>query len=206
MKLIWKGKFESMDQLPIGELPENAVRFREPETPAKLSMVASLFLIPVLFLLIAAVVVKILLGFTKGDYTLYNPWGWVLALAMILPHEVLHAVAFPKHAEVQVWYSLKNMMAFVVSTCPTSKARFIFLSLLPNLVFGFVPLLIWMFVPDEQRQLSGLLFSFAAFSLMMGVGDFLNIFNALTQMPKNSITQLSGFHSYWYMPEHRKNI
>lgn len=30
MKLIWKGKFKSFDDLPKNELPENAVKFKEP--------------------------------------------------------------------------------------------------------------------------------------------------------------------------------
>ena len=35
----------------------------------------------------------------------------------------------------------------------------------------------------------------------MGGGDFMNMFNAAVQMPLGSLTQLSGMHSYWFMPE-----
>lgn len=200
MKLIWKGKFESEEQLPLGKLPDNAVKFKEPETPAKLSLVASIFIIPVIIVLGAAVFIKKQLISGIVSFEIFNIWGMVLALLMVFPHEFLHAIAFPKDAEVEVWYSVKNMMAFVVSTYPTSKSRFIFLSLLPSIVFGVIPLAAWIFIPSEFYQISGLVFSFASFSLMFGVGDFLNVFNALTQMPKGSITQLSSFHSYWYLP------
>lgn len=200
MKLIWKGKFESEEQLPLGKLPDNAVKFKEPETPAKLSLVASIFIIPIIIVLGAAVFIKKQLISGIVSFEIFNIWGMVLALLMVFPHEFLHAIAFPKDAEVEVWYSVKNMMAFVVSTYPTSKSRFIFLSLLPSIVFGVIPLAAWIFIPSEFYQISGLVLSFASFSLMFGVGDFLNVFNALTQMPKGSITQLSGFHSYWYLP------
>ena len=38
------------------------------------------------------------------------------------------------------------------------------------------------------------------FSLSSCVGDWYNVFNALTQMPKGAKTYLCGFNSYWYMP------
>lgn len=200
MKLIWKGKFDSVDQLPVGNLPTNAVKFREPETLAAVSLVASIFLFPVFIIIGVAVYTKIQLGSTFSSLGLFSIWGILLAFLMVVPHELLHAIAFPKHSEIQVWYSLRNLAAFVHSTCPTSKLRFIYLSLLPNIIFGFIPLILWIFIPFEFIGISRVVFSFAAFSLLMGVGDFLNIYNAITQMPKNSYTQLSGFNSYWYLP------
>ncbi|MCI8497238.1 MAG: DUF3267 domain-containing protein, partial [Clostridiales bacterium] len=34
-----------------------------------------------------------------------------------------------------------------------------------------------------------------------GAGDYYNVFNALTQMPKGARTYLYQFNSFWYMPE-----
>lgn len=200
MKLIWKGKFENEEQLTVGTLPENAIRFKEPETPEKLIRAAGLFIIPVIIIIGVAIYIKKLSGGNFVFSDMVNIRGILLSLLMAIPHELLHAAAFPKHAEVEIWYSFKYAMAFVFSSCPVSKSRFIFLSLLPNIVFGFVPLISWIFIPSEFSQISGIVFSFATFSLTMGIGDFLNVYNAATQMPKDSITQLSGFHSYWYLP------
>lgn len=140
MKLIWKGKYEGEEQLPVGNLPDNAVRFKEPEAPAKLNVIASLFIIPVIMITAAAVIIKMQLKEGNSYHINLNIFGIILAFLMVFPHELLHAIAFPKEAEVEVWYSIKNMMAFVVSTCPTSKLRFIFISLLPSIAFGFIPL------------------------------------------------------------------
>ena len=81
-----------------------------------------------------------------------------------------------------------------------SKSRFIFLCLLPNIIFGFIPLIIWIFLPNDIGPISQIVFTFAFCSIGMGAGDYLNVFNASIQMPKGSMTQLSGFNSYWYMP------
>ena len=40
---------------------------------------------------------------------------------------------------------------------------------------------------------------FGIICIGMGFGDYLNIYNAIKQMPKNSKTYLCGMHSYWYL-------
>ncbi|WP_186580340.1 DUF3267 domain-containing protein [Aquibacillus kalidii] len=200
MKLVWKGIYKDKDQLPVGNLPPDAVKFKEPDSMLQLNVVASLFVIPVFILIGLAIFLKSLLTDNIFEMGIFNFWGIILAFLMILPHEFLHAIVFPKNKEVELWFSPASLMAFVVSTAPISKARFIFLSLLPNLVFGVLPLLIWIFLPYDL-VITDLVFSFASFSLLFGIGDYLNVWNATFQMPKGSIQQLSGMNSYWYMPK-----
>lgn len=87
---------------------------------------------------------------------------------------------------------------FVIGSELMSKGRFIFMSLLPNLVFGFIPFVVALCVPS--LALLGVL---GAINIVSGSGDYYNVFNALTQMPKGARTYLYQFHSYWYMPEER---
>ena len=87
-------------------------------------------------------------------------------------------------------------MLFVVGPEDMSKARFIFMSLLPNIIFGLIPYIIYFFNPDLLW-----LGAFGASCLAAGGGDYINVFNALTQMPRGSRTYLYKFNSYWYMPE-----
>ncbi|MBR4395108.1 MAG: DUF3267 domain-containing protein, partial [Eubacteriaceae bacterium] len=77
-----------------------------------------------------------------------------------------------------------------------SKRRFIFMSLLPNIVFGFIPYVLWLIFPDWV-----FLAIFGALNISSGAGDYINVFNGLTQMPRGSRTYIYGMHSYWYMPE-----
>lgn len=199
IKLVWKGKFTSEDQLSKGNLPKNAVKFKEPESLTKLNLVASLFLIPAIMLVLLGIFIKRSLGVSSSLFNGFNNWGILLAFLAVIPHEILHAISFPKGAEVEFWYSPKSLTPFVTSTHPTSKKRFIFLSILPSLVFGFLPLILWIFIPEEYGATADIVLTFSTFSLFLGSGDFLNVFNALRQMPRNSYTQLSGMNSYWYM-------
>ena len=52
-----------------------------------------------------------------------------------------------------------------------------------------------------KKLLGAMLFVLLSLALVSGAGDYLNVFNALTQMPKGSRTYLYEFHSWWYLPE-----
>ncbi len=198
MKIVFKGKFTSLEELPKAELPPDAVKFREPESMLALNLaVVPYFLVPIA-LTALAFLIKLLLYHQLGSINLFSFWGVLLSLIMIVPHELLHAAAFPKDAEIEIWYSLRYMVAFCVSTYPTTKARFIWLSLLPAMVLGVIPLMLWAVISITDAALSSLLLTFSVFSLLYCCGDFMNVKNALTQMPKGGITQLSGMNSYWY--------
>ena len=69
------------------------------------------------------------------------------------------------------------------------------MSALPNVVFGVVPYILGMILPNLVWLLS-----FGILAVGMGTGDYYNIFNALTQMPKGARTYLYQFNSYWYIP------
>ncbi|MPM79985.1 hypothetical protein SDC9_127028 [bioreactor metagenome] len=75
-----------------------------------------------------------------------------------------------------------------------SKARFIIMSLLPNIVFGIGPYIIGLIIKNNVLTTLGI------FATSMGCGDFINVYNAITQMPKGARTYLHKFNSYWYMP------
>ncbi|WP_283704276.1 DUF3267 domain-containing protein [Clostridium perfringens] len=201
MKLIWKGKFNGVEDLPIGELPKNAVRFEEPESAEELAKETRRFLIPVVIFLLIVIFLRIKINGFFGVSDVINIFGIILIPFSILPHEYLHAIFFPKDAEVEMWYSIKQRLALVTSTTAITKKRFIFLSLFPNIVFGFLPLIIWIFIPSYMSFISGILFAFGFISLIMGVGDFMNIYNTIKQVPKGAMTQISGFNSYWFFKE-----
>ena len=215
MKLVFRGYFKNESQLPKGVLPSSAVKFREPQTKTQ-SLVLSLVLALFMSILIIAITVAIELFWRGGEivYTGDGPvmdilnlvpdfttLGVVFALIALIPHELLHAVCFGKGAEVEMFF--KSTGAFVTSTKPISKNRFIFLSLLPNVVFGVIPLILWAVLPYNAAY-SSHLHTFATAGLVIGVGDYVNVFNALRQMPKGSIQQLSGSHSYWFTSTENK--
>ena len=127
-----------------------------------------------------------------------NVIGAILYILVMVPHEFLHGICF--EGDVYMYENLKKGMLFVTGPSTFSKAGFIFMCMLPNIVFGFIPFII--FLMDHSQTMLGTL---GAFSIAAGAGNYYNVFNALTQMPTGSRTYMHGTRSYWYMPKPNNN-
>jgi len=161
MKLSYKGKYTSEADLPVREHPEGYVPFRELEDMKKLGLIMNLLSVPLFALTIGGL-------FLRGapylaEHSLSMTIGAALSLLVLFPHELLHAVCF--RGEVELWTNFKMGMLFVVGTEDMSKSRFVFLSLLPNLVFGLIPYVLFLLHPQWL-----LLGAFGAVSLPMASG------------------------------------
>ncbi|MCI7179028.1 MAG: DUF3267 domain-containing protein [Schaedlerella sp.] len=193
MKLHYKGKYDlKPESLPHGEHMPGAVKFKEASDMKQLSLIANGMSVIITILLIILAFIRCRF-YIKEEY-----WqillGCVVPLLTLFPHELLHAVCFKK--DVYLYTNLSQGILFVVGPETMSKGRFIFMSLLPNLMFGIIPYIIGMVCPKLVFFLV-----FGALSAGMGAGDYYNVFNAATQMPKGARTYLYQFNSYWYMPE-----
>jgi len=187
MKLHYKGKYNGKEEsLPCQEHKPGAVKFREPESAKKLAIIAN-----GIALVLYAILIPLFCIIT--DFERIPVAGFVLALLSMFPHEFLHGICFRE--DVYLYTNLKQGMLFVVGPEDMSKLRFIFMSLCPNIVFGFLPFTLFLINPSLR-----VLGAIGVMAIPMGAGDYLNVYNALTQMPKGARTYLSGFHSYWYMP------
>lgn len=182
------GKYSGRESdLPQREHPDGYVPFREPQDMKKMAIILN----TVSLIIIAAFYLLIVL---RAQKAIWNIWGILLSLICTIPHEFLHGICFKE--TVYMYTSLKQGMLFVVGPEDMTKTRFVFMSLLPNIVFGLVPYLCFMINPElEVLGMMGL------FSLSMGAGDYMNVYHAITQMPKGALTYLSGFHSFWYLKE-----
>jgi len=191
MKLHYKGKYNlNPESLPHGEHKPNAQPFKEPKDTREIAIIAN----------VGCVILTVILGiaayFRCGD----NLFGWqfgigcIASLLFLFPHELLHAICFEN--DVYLYVNLKQGMLFVVGPETMSKGRFIFMSLLPNIVFGLIPYVAGLLFPQYV-----FLVVFGTFSLGAGFGDYCNVFNALTQMPKGSRTYLYQLNSFWYLPK-----
>ncbi len=188
MKLIYKGKFNGdLQTLPHGEHIPGAVKIKECDDPKKLGLLANAVALVVMLGLLA-------LYFWRAGGVVLSLHGCVAPMLVLLPHELLHALCF--RGEVYLYTNLAQGMLFVTGPETMSRGRFVFLSLLPNIVFGFLPYAAAMVWP--QVAFLGV---FGAITISMGAGDYYNVYNALTQIPRGGRTYLYGFGSYWYMPQ-----
>lgn len=188
----YAGKYDGDEsKLPQREHPENAVPFKEPQDMKKLAWIANG----------GALIVTILLAIPffyvcRGyffDKIFQYAIGCILPMVILIPHEFLHGICFRK--DVYMYQYLEKGMLFVVGTEDFSKLRFVFMSMLPNLIFGFLPYILYFFMPQQVW-----LGMFGLVCIGSGFGDYMNVFHAVTQMPKGAKTYLSGMHSFWYLP------
>ena len=193
MKLHYRGKY-NLDPatLPTCKHQPNAVKFKEVDSTKELAVIANGIAIALMILLAIPVYLKY-----KGllfDYFDEMMVGAMLPLLTMFPHELIHALCFKE--DVYLYTNFKQGLLFVVGCETMSKHRFIFMSLLPNIVFGFLPYMI-SFLGIQYLTLAVL----GVIAIGMCAGDYYNVFNALIQMPKGARTYLYQMNSYWYIPE-----
>ena len=195
MRLHYQGKYNlDPETLPKRNHQPNAVKFKEVSSSKELAVIAN----TIGLVLMVILSIPILLVY-KNNLLLYFDdmmFGAIFPILTIFPHEFLHALCFKE--DVYLYTNLKQGMVFVLGYETMSKKRFIFMSLLPNLVFGFFPYFL-SFLGSKYLMFA----LWGVIAIAMGAGDYYNVFNALTQMPKGARTYLYQMNSYWYMPENR---
>lgn len=189
MKIKYMGQFSgNEDDLPRQPHRPGAVQFKEPDMK-QLAVWANVIAL--------GIIVALMVPLALQSWFTVDGWGFVLGALMSLvcaiPHEYIHAVCFRDTA--YIYTNLKQGMLFVVGPEDMSKGRFIFMSLLPSIVLGLIPYIAGFTMHNVFLATLG------AMSLGMGAGDYINVWNALWQMPRGALTYLYGFHSFWYRPD-----
>ena len=191
MILHYAGKYDgNEDSLPSKEHNPNAVPFKEVDDMKKFSLIANIGSIGVM-LLLAIPFLIMGLKFIPSNVILVM-FGGILGGLSLFPHELLHAICYKK--DVYLYQDLEHGLMFVVGTEDMSKWHFIFMCLCPNIVLGLIPYIVFLICP----KLVGLGL-FGIICIGTGFGDWINVYNAMKQMPKNAKTYLCGMHSYWYV-------
>ena len=186
-KFHFAGRYNGDENsLPGQEHMEGYVPIKEAKNMNKVALI-----INGLAVVIAVVFIGIYFLLSKKGF---DSIGLLLSIVVLIPHEFLHAVCFEK--DVYMFENIRKGMLFVTGPGTFSKKGFIFMSLLPNIVFGFLPFLL--FLLDPSRTLLGTL---GAISIAGGAGDYYNVYNAMTQVPANGRIYNNGMHTYWYLPE-----
>ncbi len=196
MKLIYKGKYNGDEKtLPSGEHVTGNTPFKEAEDMKKFAVLMNVIAVVIVAVALVAVVLR-----NPSSASGFNLIiGAALSVFVLFPHELLHAICFKE--EVYLYTNIKQGMLFVTGPEHISKRRFIFMGLLPNIVFGFIPFIIYMLYPQW-----GILGAFGAVNISSGAGDYYNVWNTLTQVPKGAMIYNVGFHSYWYMPNKTQGL
>ncbi|MDO5037485.1 MAG: DUF3267 domain-containing protein [Tissierellia bacterium] len=186
MKLYFRGNFDGdYSQLPSRDPAPHHVKFKEADNLEDFALKINILALGISGLAL------LLFSLHTGSLKNFHLNGSILALLTLVPHEFLHALCF--RGPVYFYMKLTRGILFVTGTETMTRGRAILTNLLPNLVFAFLPLALFLLNRDLH-----LLGSMAVFTLGMGAGDYYNVFNILSQMPKGAYTYMSGTSSYWF--------
>lgn len=185
------GKYNGDENtLPQREHKPNAVPLKEAESMKQLSLITNvgciltIIILAIPFILLAKEYIK--------DNTMWLALGGICGVLSLPIHELLHALCYKK--DVYYYNNLSQGLLFVVGTEDMSKIRFIFTCLCPNIFLGLIPYIIFLIYPNIV-----FLGLFGLLCIGMGFGDYVNVYNAIKQIPKGAKIYLSGLHSYWYL-------
>ena len=193
MILHYAGRYDGKEEhLPQKEHHPSAVPFQEAEDMKKVSLIANLGCIGVMLIL---AIPFLILGMKNiPDHPISMMIGGLCGGISIVPHELLHAICY--RGDVFLYHDLSHGLMFVVGTEDMSRRHFVLTCLCPNIVLGFIPYITFLLFPDIVGL--GL---FGIINIGMGFGDWINVYHAVKQMPRNAKTYLCGMHSYWYVEQ-----
>ena len=196
-KIIWKGIIKSENDFPTADIPENAKKLDSEEDLKKMQIKALPFMIPSVLICFISIFVKTFMTNEKVINISFLFIGVIIGFFLIIVHELLHAIAFPKNATVYIGIMPQNLTAVALSSSPVKRNRFIFLSILP-IILGLIPLVIFCFSNNGLKELNGILFGMAIMGMISVYPDIYNIVNILRVVPEDATIQNNKNETYYF--------
>lgn len=171
---------DNIIEYQCGELPTTAEKLDAPVTTEdmmKKSMPIAIALCLIMFL------TMFIKTFTNKSRVVFPPMvlgGLLIGFLLIIVHEWLHAIVYPKEANVTLG-KLKGKMVFVaLASYPLKRIRFIFMCLLPFLL-GIIPLMLFILSSPQETVFNGLMFGIACMGMVSPFPDVYNVILVLKQ-------------------------
>ena len=193
-KIKWIGliKEEKMKDYQVGELSKDAKKMNMPTTSKEMMIKALPFIIPALVILFLSVYFK------SGEFfllRLYIIIGVLLGFLALIIHELLHAIVYPKNANVYIGIA-KPITFVALASYPLKKEKFILMCLLPY-ILGIIPLILFWIMPITDMKIHSILFGLSAMGLGSPYPDLFNVYQVLKQTPKNCKIQFYKDDTYY---------
>ena len=193
-KIKWIGliKEEKMKDYQVGELSKNAKKMNMPTTSKEMMIKALPFIIPALVILFLSVYFK------SGEFfllRLYIIIGVLLGFLALIIHELLHAIVYPKNANVYIGIA-KPITFVALASYPLSKKRFILMCLLPY-ILGIIPFICFIISPSNNLILNAILWGMAFLGMASPYPDAYNVYQVIKQVPKGKKVQFYEDDTYY---------
>ncbi len=203
LNITYRGKFENEKQL-IGndKIPQKAIEFKEGKEINDIFNLGFTLMLPIIIPVIIITIIRI--QNIKGHISLNLKTGCIIAAAILMNyilkfiHEYIHGCLYPIKSKKTIWNYTSNGAYFLYCNEKISKTRFIVISLAPMIILGIVPFIIWIFIADKIELTISLVYVFLTWIMIFfSMGDLVNVYNTIKQVPKNAKVFNYGLHSYW---------
>ena len=167
-----------------GNLPDNAIKIETPESIDEMMKKSAPIAIILCMLLFATMLCKTILSGTVVISPLFILVGIIIGFVLLMVHEWLHGIVYPKEANVTIG-KMKGKVTFVVPVSyPLKRFRFVVMCLLP-FVLGLVPLIFFIFCPAEYRIFNGIMFGMACMGMVSPFPDVYNLILVLRKAKRS---------------------
>lgn len=180
-----KLSIDNINEYQTGILPDNSVKLETPQSIDEMMKKAAPIAGALCLLLFVAILSKTLICGTRVISPLFIPIGFAVGAVLLIVHEWLHGIVYPKEADVTIG-KIKGKATFVaLASYPLKRSRFIIMCLLP-FILGIVPLIIFIFSPAECKKLNGVMFGMSCMGMVSPFPDIFNVITVLKKANKNN--------------------
>lgn len=133
----------------------------------------------------------------NGESVLNKPYiiiGVIVGALLLLLHEILHLVPYPKNSMKII--SIKGGSPSAFCSAPVSKGTFIVSSLLPVLL-GIIPLILFMLFPASLKATNTILWTIGTIGLASPANDYAEVIICMSKTPSKCKIQ-SGNDGFYY--------
>lgn len=179
-----KAIIEDIDKYQIGNLPKYAHKIETPKTTDEIMKKACPIAVMICVLLLIIMFIKTFVAKTPVVSPLMVIIGLIVGFGLLIVHELLHAVVYPKEASVTVG-KLKGRLTFVaLASYPFKRSRFILMCLFP-FILGIIPLCVFVISPADYKGLNGVMFGMACMGMVSPFPDVFNVITVLRKAERN---------------------
>ena len=193
---VWDGKQPWDREIAEKSVPENSVLIDRPNDIFKAS-------IPYMILPCMVCFAAIFTKKSLSDEFIFDFWfiplSFLIGFFAAMPlHELLHAVCYPKGANVYIGVSLKQLRAYAASSAPLSKGRYILMSLMP-MIPGILFLAVFLVCPISMKWLMTICAVPSFMGLISPAPDYMDVLILLRKVPKGAMIQATEDGLVWYL-------
>lgn len=198
------GIYKDEKQLRHADNCAGSIKYKEPKTIEQALVQGMLVFLPSLFILLVMTgyfcMDMIMSGvIARKDFVFSIIITSILLIVGQFVHEIIHALCFPLKYLKEIYISENMASMFVYVTEPVTRERFILIAFAPNIILGIIPFVAGVIFRDYFMPIVVMsLILFGSIMIICGVGDYMNIYNTIRQVPVRGKVYNDGLHSYWY--------